>query len=221
MNSNFDAVIFDFDGTLADTAPGVFSSIRYACGKLNKNNPDDSVLKNFIGPPLLFSFREYLGFNDEEAQNAVELYREYYSQNGLFNLNFYDGILELIKKIRKNGIKTGVASAKPDVFIQRILNHFEISNIFDYAKGISLEDYCTDKSYLFDKVSKDLGITDFKRVLIVGDKCFDIDGAKAVGAVSVGVLFGYGTIEELSVSGADYIIENPQEIYSLIFQEVI
>ncbi len=219
MDSLYDAVIFDFDGTLADTAEGVFSSIRYACKKMKKDNPDDYSLRNFIGPPLLFSFKEYLGFSDEESEEAVSLYREYYSAEGLFKLRFYDGILIFAGKLRENGIKTGIASAKPDVFIQRIINHFKIADLFDYAKGISLEDYCTDKSYLFTRVSKNLNVEDMSRVLIIGDKCFDIDGAKAVGADSAGVTFGYGTAEELKASNAKFIVENTDELYKLVFKE--
>ncbi len=219
MINRYSAVIFDFDGTLADTAEGVFSSIRYACNLMNKDNPDDEILRNFIGPPLLFSFKEYLGFSDEESERAVGLYREFYSKEGLFKLRFYDGILDFAKTLRENGVKTGIASAKPDVFIQRILNHFDISGHFDYAKGISLEDYCTDKSYLFSKVTKNLNIDDMNSVLIIGDKCFDIDGAKAVGADSVGVTFGYGTLEELEKSGPNYTVNNTNELYKIIFKE--
>lgn len=219
MFSEFKAVIFDFDGTLADTAQGVFESIRYACRELQKENPSDEVLKNFIGPPLLFSFKEYLGYTDEEAEKAVEFYRDFYSKGGLFELKFYDGILDLAKILRNNGIKVGIASAKPDVFIQRILQHFQISDLFDYAKGISLEDYCTDKSYLFTKVSKNLEVTDMNNVLVIGDKCFDIDGARAVGAVSAGVLFGYGSYEELTDSKADFIAKNTADLYTFIFKE--
>lgn len=219
MTSKFKAVIFDFDGTLADTAPGVFESIRYACKKMQKDDPADDVLRNFIGPPLLFSFKEYLGFTDEESEKAVEFYREFYSDQGLFKLKFYDGILELAKKLRECKIKVGIASAKPDVFIQRIIDHFEIADLFDYAKGISLEDYCTDKSYLFTKVSKNLGVSDMEDLLVIGDKCFDMDGARTIGAVSAGVLFGYGTVKELNDSKADFLAKNTYELYSFIFRE--
>ncbi|MBQ3149778.1 MAG: HAD hydrolase-like protein [Clostridia bacterium] len=219
MKSRFDSVIFDFDGTIADTADGVFASIRYASQKLNKPYPDDETLRKFIGPPLLFSFREYLGYCDEDAEKAVELYREYYSDEGLFRLRFYDGILELAKLLRDKKVKVGIASAKPDVFIQRILEHFDIKGLFDYAKGISLEDYCTDKSYLFEKVCRNLGANDKKKVLVIGDKCFDVDGANEIGAVSAGVLFGYGTKEELENSHATFIAEKTSDLMKLIFEE--
>lgn len=213
----FKAVLFDFDGTVADTGEGIFESAQYAVQKLGKEPLELSTLQKFIGPPLVFSFQEYAHLSKEDADKAVELYREHYSGGGLFKLRFYDGLLDLLKLLRENGIYTGVASAKPDVFIQRILEHYQIDSLFDCAKGISLSDYCTDKAGVIQSVLRSFGEIDPKDVLMVGDKNFDILGAKAIGAHNAGVLFGYGTKEELVEAGAEFLAEDIAALKDYIF----
>ena len=214
---NYTAVIFDFDGTVADTGEGVFASVEYAMQTLKKEPLTTDVLKQFIGPPLLFSFREYAGLNDAQAEQAVDFYRQSYESGNLFRLRFYDGIPELLQKLRAHGIRTGLASAKPDVFIQRILRHYKIDELFDCARGISLEDYCTDKTDVIQAVLKRLGVQNRQSVLMVGDTLFDIEGAKSVGTQSAGVLYGYGKAEEILHSGADHIVHDVSELDSVIF----
>lgn len=213
----FDAVLFDFDGTLADTSAGIFESVLYALKKLGKPEPDIQTLRRFIGPSLLFGFREFTGLSESEANDAVALYRENYSKGGLYNLQFYDGITELVQTLQNHGIRTGLASAKPDVFIQRILEHYHVRHLFDAAQGATLEEKHSDKSGIIQSVLETFGIRDMQRVLMVGDKCYDIDGAKKVGAVSAGVLFGFGTREELEKAGADFIAEDVKALSSFIF----
>lgn len=216
----FEAVLFDFDGTLADTSIGVFESVRYALNKLGKPEPDLQTLRRFIGPSLMFGFQTFTGLSEAEAQEAVALYRENYSKGGLYNLTFYDGITELIKSLKEHGICTGLASAKPDVFIQRILEHYNIRHLFDTAQGATLEEKHSDKSGVIQSVLDSFGIQDMRRVLMVGDKCYDIEGAKKVGAVSAGVLFGFGTRRELEEAGADFIAENVQSLRRYILNRV-
>lgn len=206
------AVIFDFDGTVADTAEGIFESAQYAMKVLGKEPIELVNLRKFIGPPLLYSFKNYAGLDDSDAEKAVELYRENYSAGGLYKLRFYDGMLELLDKLRNENILTGVASAKPDVFIQRILEHYSIRDKFDYAQGVSLEDYCTDKTGVIHRVMTKLGISDPQECLMVGDTLFDIEGAKSLHTKSAAVLYGYGNNTDLIESGADLVVENLKEL---------
>lgn len=219
MRVRYKAVIFDFDGTVADTCEGIFDSVQFALRSLNKEPIDMETLRKFIGPPLLFGFREYAHLNDTEAEQAVELYRKNYEAGAVLKLRFYDGLLELLQKLRDNGIRTGLASAKPDVFIQKILSHYEIRDLFDCARGISLQDYCTDKTHVINAVLERLGIKNRQEVLMVGDTLFDIEGAKSVGTASAGVLYGFGNPEQLRASGADYIVQDIAELDAVIFNQ--
>lgn len=215
----FKAVLFDFDGTVADTGEGIFESIQFAMRSLNKKPLELETLQKFIGPPLKFSFREYADLSEEDADKAVALYRTNYENGGLFKLRIYDGLIDLLKELKDHGIYTGIASAKPDVFIQRIIRHFEIDTLVNCAKGISLTDYCTDKAGVIGSVLRSFGDVAPEDVLMVGDKNFDILGAKSIGAHNAGVLFGYGTKEELVESGAEFLAIDVPSLRNYIFSE--
>lgn len=199
----FDAVIFDFDGTVADTSGGILESIGYALRQMEKPALLPEQMRRFIGPPLLHSFQHVGGLSEAEAEQAVELYRVNYEKNGgMFKLHFYDGFLPLVRELQANGIRTGIASAKPDVFIHAILRHFHAEDCFDCAKGITLEECCTDKSDVIRSVIGALGVRDPSRALMVGDTLYDVEGAVSVGAAAAAVLYGFGDETQLRASGA-------------------
>ncbi|MBR5618258.1 MAG: HAD hydrolase-like protein [Clostridia bacterium] len=212
----YQTVVFDFDGTVADTAQGIFESVQYALKKLELPPASEQTLRCFIGPPLPYSFRQFIGLSDETAEQAVRFYRENYSEQGKYKLRFYDGIPELMLSLRRAGVHTCLASAKPDRFIQEILKHFGAQSWFDCAQGMPMQEQSADKSGIILDVMNRAGAVEKDRVLMVGDTKYDMIGAKELGVDALGVLYGYGSAEELTSSGADYIVRTPQEIATIV-----
>ncbi len=212
----YNTVVFDFDGTVADTAQGIFESVQYALRKMELLPAPIETLRRFIGPPLPYSFQEYVGLSGSDVQTAVSFYRENYGDQGKFKLYFYEGIPELMLSLRQQGVRTCLASAKPDRFIQQILDHFDARSWFDCAEGMPLQEQSADKSGVIRDVVKGVGSDLDDRVLMVGDTKFDMIGAKELGIDALGVLYGYGSAEELASSGADYIVRSPMDILSIV-----
>ena len=140
---SYTAVIFDFDGTVADTSQGVFNGIHYALKSIGKDETDSEVLSTYIGPPLFNTLRRYCD-SDDEAQELMTTYREYYSTTGLFEAFVYPGIAEALKRLHESSIIIAVASAKPQVFVEKLLEFFYISQYFVFVRGIRLEDKSPD-----------------------------------------------------------------------------
>lgn len=214
----YDAVIFDFDGTVADTAEGIFSSVRYALRTMGYPQAPEQTLRKFIGPPLVYSFQNFIGMPQAEAERAVVIYRNFYGDSGKYMLYFYPGIPELMCELHNAGIMTGIASAKPDLYIRQILEHFKMDHLFDVVQGVTMEEKSADKSGVIETVIRRLGVADLSRVLMVGDTPYDIRGAKKVGIDSLGVLYGYGAKEDLIAENADHLANDPQEIMQILNQ---
>jgi len=213
----YDILLFDLDGTLTDSAPGIMNSIRYALKKLD-TECDESTLRSFIGPPLLESFAKYYGFDHEKARKALELYREYFSEKGMLENSVYRGIPELLEKLKAAGKTLLVATSKPELFTLKILDHFGLSKYFDVIGGASMDETRNTKEEVIRFVLEQYGLSEDrkKRTIMIGDRHHDIDGAKAVGLDSVGVLYGYGDGPELIDAGATYIAKTPHEIGTII-----
>lgn len=211
----YDTVIFDFDGTVADTGDGVFSSVRYALDKLGLSQPSEEEIRTFLGPPLDFSFRNVCKLDDETIEEAIRLYRTFYPEKGVYMFTLYDGMTELFKSLSDKGIKIAIASAKPEVFLKTAVSHAGIERFVGFVGGTTLENKDTSKASVIKRAMEAVGAEPDK-TLMVGDRCFDINSAKEVGIKSIGVLFGYGTKEELSQSCADYLVNSPDEILKII-----
>lgn len=216
MKSKYDAVLFDFDGTVADTGKGIFSSIQYAVECMGFEPLDNETLRRFIGPPVYDSFKRELGLDYEKSDFAVKKYREKYAEKGIYEFDVYDGIIPLMKKLRENGIKVGIASSKPQNFLIRIVEFLKIGELIDFISAPSADDTPQSKASLINNAAEALNICKNK-ILMVGDRYFDIDGANGAGVESVGVTFGYGSEEELKKSGATYIAGCADEINRIIF----
>ena len=216
MKSKYEAVLFDFDGTVADTGRGIFSSIQYAVECLGFEPLDNETLRRFIGPPIYDSFKRELGLDDDKSDFAVKKYREKYSESGIYEFDVYDGIIPLIKKLRENEIKVGIASSKPQNFLIRIVDFLKISDLIDFISAPSADDTPQSKASLINNSAEALNICKDK-ILMVGDRYFDIDGANGAGVESIGVTFGYGSEEELKKSGATYLAGCADEIADIIF----
>lgn len=204
-------ILFDLDGTLTESAPGIINSIRYTLDKLGLRPMTDEELKRFVGPPLIESFTRYCGLSHEEAAHAVDVYREYFSEKGLFENAVYPGIPECLGALKSAGKKLAVATSKPQVFCERIIKHFGIDGYFDAVVGIPLDREDMTKAEVIKSAMELLGAVPEETVM-VGDRDYDVLGARENGIPCIGVLYGYGSREELSAAGAVGICETVADI---------
>ena len=209
-------ILFDLDGTLTDPGVGITNSVAYALKKYGIPVEDTRELFKFIGPPLHESFEVYYGLSKEEAFTAVEYYREYYRDRGIFENFVYDGMAELLKSLHSRGYMLAVATSKPEVFARQILEHFALSGYFTYIAGSNLDGTRTKKAEVIDYALRSCGVQDTSSAMMIGDREHDILGAKTLGIDSIGVLFGYGSRAELENAQATYIAEHVEDIQRIL-----
>jgi phosphoglycolate phosphatase len=209
---NYQYLLFDLDGTLTDSAPGVTNSVMYALKKYAIAVSDRNQLLKFVGPPLWESFEKYYGFSKEEAKTAVEYYRGYYKNQGIYENALYPGIEDLLKTLISGGKTLIIATSKPQVFAQQILEYFDIAKYFTFIAGSNLDGALVKKDEVILHALQNCSIVDKSRVIMIGDRHHDIIGAKKVGIHSMGVLYGYGDRRELEEAGAEYIVETVSDI---------
>lgn len=206
-------ILFDLDGTLTDPKIGITSCVQYALHKLGIEETDLDKLEPFIGPPLLDSFREFYGFDEEKGQQAVVYYRERFSTVGLFENNIYPGIAQMLERMKQAGRRLAVASSKPVVFVKQILEHFEILSYFDVVVGSELDGTRVKKEEVVEEALRQLRCdVNGHDIVMVGDRKYDIEGAKTYGIDSIGVAYGYAACGELEEAGADVIVETVEEL---------
>lgn len=216
-------ILFDLDGTLTDPKIGICTCFQYALESFGIHEPNLDNLEKVIGPPLLDSFKEFYDFSDEDAKKGLEKYRERFSTVGLYENKVYPGIKHMLKTLKKNGFKLSVASSKPAVFVEKIMQHFGLAKYFDAMEGSNLDGTHTDKAEIInDALIKLFGSKekiDLTQVYMVGDRKFDCIGAKKMGVESIGVAYGYGDYEELMEAHADYIVFTPKELEELLMRQ--
>lgn len=210
--------LFDLDGTLTDPGEGITRSVQYALAKFGINVENRQELFCFIGPPLHESFEVYYGFSRPDAMKAVEYYREYYAVKGIFENLVYDGIPEMLAKLRDSGVKICLATSKPEIYAKQILEHFGLDGYFTAVAGSEMDGTRTKKAEVVERALMLLGNPDIKDCVMIGDREHDVLGGAAHGLDTVGVLFGYGSREELERAGATYIAAKPIEIVDIINQ---
>ena len=207
--------LFDLDGTLTDPGIGITDSVMYALKKFDIDVKDRSELYPFIGPPLDYSFKTYFGFTDEQAVLAIKYYREFFSTKGLYENEVYEGIPGMLEELKKRGVTVALATSKPYEFSVEILRHFGLSGYFDHVGAATMDGRISKKEDVISNLLGQLNYEDKASVLMVGDRYHDIEGAKANGLHSAGVLWGYGTEEELQKAGAEYLFARPEDILRL------
>lgn len=210
-------ILFDLDGTLTESAPGIINSLKYALDKLGVYDYDESVLKQFVGPPLAVSFKRFFGFTDEQALNAIDVYREYFRDKGLFENAVYEGVPDMLARLKNSGRRLAVATSKPEVFAKRIIEHFNLDVYFCEVCGIPLDDEKMTKSQVIAEAIKRLGVGDIGNAVMVGDRDYDVEGANKNGIRCIGVTYGYGSEEELQKAGAIRIAHSPLEVAEIVF----
>ena len=208
-------IFFDLDGTLTNPSEGITNSVAYALKYYNIAAEDKMELYKFIGPPLAQSFSDFYGFSAEKSIEAVEKYREYFADRGIFENVVYQGVPELLSSLKAAGFSLAMATSKPEVFAKRIADKFGLTQYFDFIGGSLLDNSRTDKGEVIEYVLTSLG-ADREKTVMVGDRCHDILGAKKCGVLSTGVLYGFGNREELQKAGADFIVSTPSELQNLL-----
>ncbi len=211
----YNTVLFDLDGTLTDPGVGITKSVEYALNRYGIAVPDRAQLYPFIGPPLVDSFMKYYGFSKEKALEAVEVYREYFRVTGLFENQVYPGVPEMLETLKGRGKTLLIASSKPEVFVTRILEHFDLLQYFDFAGGALMDETRSTKTEVLSYVLTEAKVVPNSAIL-VGDRKFDVNGAHALGLDAMGVLYGYGSEEELTAARPEYLVKHPREIAEIL-----
>ena len=209
----YKAIFFDLDGTLTESGEEITKSVQYALEKLGKPEEDLDKLRVFIGPPLMEQFMKYADVDETEARRAVEYYRERYAVKGIFENRPYDGVENLLRELKGRGYILAVASSKPEYYVTKILDYFNLSSYFEVVVGSEMNGARTSKTEVIEEALKRLNMSDRrKEVLMVGDKEHDVLGARAAGLACVAVGYGYGTKEELTAAQPLKIVASIEEL---------
>ena len=208
----YTTVLFDLDGTLTRSEKGITRSALYACEKLGFTGHTEEEFKVFIGPPLFDSFRKVVGMSDEQAEQALTYYRERFSTIGYAENEVYAGIPTLMRSLKKNGAKIAIATAKPQAFAEKIAKKFGFAPYLDALVGPGFDNKHSSKKSIVGRAIEQLGGVP----VMVGDRCFDVDGGKENGIDTIGVTYGYGTREELENAGATHVVDTVDELTDVL-----
>lgn len=216
-------ILFDLDGTLTDPKEGITKSVQYALDHYGIHVEDLDSLCPFIGPPLTDSYMKFYGFSPEQAREGVQVYREYFSVKGWLENKEYPGIHRMLAGLKEVGFELFVATSKPELFAKRILEHFGMAGYFTMIGGADMEETRVRKGDVIRYVLDTCGIGQDEasraRILMVGDREHDVIGARECGLDCVGVLYGYGSREELETAGAAKIVETVEELEQFLHNQ--
>lgn len=214
----YQALLWDLDGTLTDPKEGITLSVQYALKRLDYPSPKADDLNWIIGPPLKESFSKLLQSTDEVLVNqAVTLYRERYREKGLYENNIYPGIPDLLAQLKEKGCRHLLATSKPKIFAEKILQHFLLDSYFSVIMGSELDGRFVEKDCLIAEALKNIPTGSRSKTVMIGDRRYDIQGARAnqIDVISVG--YGYGTDEELRLASPNFIVESVADLGKLLF----
>ena len=206
-------IFFDLDGTIIDSAPGIIKALRYAYQQAALSVPDDSVLRKFIGPPLLESIEKYTKISPESelARQLLRGFQEYYGRSGWQEMRLYPQIVPVLKQLQQNGHRLYIATAKPQTFAKQIVDYLEIQQYFVNLYGTDLDEKMQKKDVI-QRALKTEAISDPQQIVMVGDRDTDVLGAAANQVATIGVLYGFGTATELTQAGARALIKTPEQL---------
>lgn len=213
----YNTILFDLDGTILDSGLSITNSVMYVLEKYGIPVENRTKLYSFIGPPLMESFQTYCNFTPEQAADAVVLYRKHYiDDKAMFESEIYPGISELLKTLKNNGKTILLATSKLAVLAEQILEHFGLRDYFDFISGSNLDNTRGTKEEVIEYALEQSGATSGDSIVMIGDRKYDILGAKTYHIDSIGVLYGYGSKEELEKAGADYIVADVMELEKIL-----
>ncbi len=211
-------LFFDLDGTLTDPKEGITKAANFALEHFGIKTENLDDLCKFIGPALVESFAEFYGFSKEDALIAQDKYREYFQDKGIYENMLYDGMKDVLSAVKDKGFTVILATMKPIVYAERILEHFEIREYFDFVSGVELDGRRNSKTEVIEYALTENNITDKAEVIMIGDRKHDIIGAKANGLRTLGVLYGYGSREELEGEGADDLVVTVNDLKAFLLE---
>ncbi|AVX30586.1 phosphoglycolate phosphatase [Carboxydocella thermautotrophica] len=208
-------VLFDLDGTLTESHPGIINSVQYALAKLGIEEKEPERLVAFVGPPLRQSFQKFYGLSEAEADQAVTFYREYFRERGMYENRVYAGVPELLAGLTRSGRRLAVATSKPTLFAEKILAHFQLDQYFAAIVGSHLDGSRVNKG---EVIRDALGLFAVERdqVLMVGDREHDVIGARENGIKVIAVTYGYGSVAELTAARPDFLAASVTELRQLL-----
>lgn len=212
----YDVIAFDLDGTLTDPERGLISGFEYTFDSFGLPYRDKAELKHFIGPPLLEEWQRYFGISRERAEAAVHLFRDYYSVYGWWDNEIYAGIPEALAELKARGKTLILATSKPEHFAKKNLALFEMDRYFDFIGGAASDIMRDKKHEVLDYALESVGIHDRASCILVGDRKYDVEGARICGVDSMGVLWGHGARAELEAAGADMIVATVAEMLDIL-----
>lgn len=218
-------LLFDLDGTLTDSAEGIIKCVQYAAKKMGAEYKSAEELRVFVGPPLSESFKVVYGFSEEETRQAIVYYRERFQPIGMFENAVYPGIPELLECMKVHGKINLIASSKPEAFVKTILEHFDIAKYFDVIVGASMDESRNTKEAVIEEALSQLKNTDRygqyspDKCVMIGDRKYDICGAKYFGLRNIGVSYGFAPEGELKEAGADVIVDTVEELTQMLLSE--
>lgn len=211
----YDYMLFDLDGTLTDSKPGIIECIAYALEK--ENVPyTNQILDKMVGPPFRVSMHDFLGLEMPEIEKLIGIYRGVYEEYGYKNCKVFEGVEQMLSALKNAGKVLGVATSKPIKFTQMIMRDFDLGKYFDYVAGASSDASKEAKSDVIQGALENLGVKDKSKVLMVGDRLYDIEGAHMQGIDCAAVLYGYGSKEEFEEYKAEYILAAPDDVVKLV-----
>lgn len=215
----YDILLWDLDGTLTDPKEGITRCVQYALEKMGHPYPSTDELEFVIGPPLSHSFEILLNTKDKDViEQALALYRERYGAKGMFENTLYPGIPDLLAALQADGCMNVLATSKPLVFADQILKHFNLDSYFKLIMGSRLNGELVDKGDLIREILRQLNISDRKRIVMIGDRRYDVKGARKNGIDVISVAYGYGSMSELQEAGPDYLVPGIDALKEFLYQ---
>jgi phosphoglycolate phosphatase len=211
----YDTVFFDFDGTIADSGEGCVNAVRHMFSSIGMEENDEKRLLAFVGPPVKHHLKDCYGFDDQQAAEAYAHFSSYYRSKGLKECRLFSGIEDALKRIRAAGKTMYVATSKQEYMARKLLGEFGLASYFDRIFGADHENGISNKAQVLQNAVNVLGGLP-QNAVMVGDRYHDIEGAKAVGLDSIGVLYGYGDEDELTKAGSDYLVDSINDLAQML-----
>ena len=212
-------LFFDLDGTLSDPSEGITRSVQHALQCLGRPYPSKSELVKYIGPPLRWTFPRLLGTEDSNlVETTIGYYRERYETVGLFENEVYGGIPELLQQLYRDGYRLYVVTSKPKVYADRIIRHFGLDRFFGEVYGPELDGRFDEKRELVEFILRELSL-DPRRTIMIGDRARDVESGRANGTRTVGVTYGFGSLEEITTAFPDEICHSPSDIHPVVLRQ--
>lgn len=213
-------LLFDLDGTLTNPKEGITRSVQHALRHFGIEVADPDTLTPYIGPPLIPSFIEFHGLTQEQAPEALQVYRQRFSTVGLFENEVLNGVPEMLRALKQNGRFVAVASSKPEPYVIRILEHFDLLQYFDEVVGASMDEKRSAKKDIIEEALRRMGKAPGDRdILMIGDRMHDVEGAQLCGLDSLGIYTGFAPEGELEDAGATYVFHTIRDMADFLLNK--